>query len=73
MGLELTLKRIGKKDILWQARHTASRGDGGLPLSPIGLVLDTFRAGRFMGDRDMLASMIHDVVRRLFITLPQTL
>ena len=73
VGLELTLKRIGKKDILWQARHATSRADGGLPLSPIGLVMDTFRAGRFMADRDMLASMIHDVVRRLFITLPETL
>ena len=73
VGLELTLRRIGQKDILWQARHAVSRSDGGLPLSPVGLVLDTVRAGRFMGDRDMLASMIHDVVRRLFTTLPDTI
>jgi hypothetical protein len=72
IGLALTLKRFGKDDILWQARHTTSRTGGGLPLSPIGLVLDTVRAGQFMDDRDMLPSMIHDVVRRLFTTLPQS-
>jgi hypothetical protein len=70
IGLELTLRRIGKSDILWQARHVTSRTGGGLPLSPVGLVIDTVRAGQFMDDRDMLPSMIHDVVRRLFTTLP---
>ena len=70
VGLELTLKRIGRQDILWRASHAARRSGGGLPLSPVGLVVDTVRAGQFMGDRDILTSMIHDVVRRLFTTLP---
>jgi hypothetical protein len=72
IGLALTLKRFGEDDVLWQARHTTSRTGGGLPLSPVGLVMDTVRAGQFMGDRDMLPSMIHDVVRRLFTTLPES-
>ncbi|MBT3700508.1 MAG: hypothetical protein HOE62_04415 [Alphaproteobacteria bacterium] len=72
IGLALTLKRFGKDDILWQARHRTSRTGGGLPLSPVGLVVDTVRAGQFMDDRDMLPSMIHDVVRRLFTTLPES-
>jgi len=73
IGLELSLKRIGKQDMLWRASHATRRSGGGLPLSPVGLVMDTLRAGQFMGDRDMLASMVHDVVRRLFTTLPQGL
>jgi hypothetical protein len=73
IGLKLTLRRINGDKMLWQAHHTTSRGGGGLPLSPVGLVLDTVRAGQFMGDRDILSSMIHDVVRRLFTTLPHSL
>jgi hypothetical protein len=72
IGLELILKRIGKTDVLWQARHTTSRSGGGLPLSPVGLVLDSVRTGQFMNDQDMLPSMINDVVRRLFTTLPDS-
>ena len=72
IGLELVLKRFGKNQPLWQARHVTSRSGGGLPLSPVGLVLDTVRAGQFMDYKDMLPSMIHDVIRRLFQTLPNT-
>ncbi len=70
IGLELELTRISGDDVLWRARHAASRSGGGLPLSPVGLVIDSVNAGNFINNGDITPSMIHDVVRRLLSTLP---
>ncbi len=73
IGLELELTGLSKADLLWRARHTVSRSGGGLPLSPVGLVIDSVNAGGFINDADITPSMIHDVVRRLLLTLPPSM
>lgn len=56
--------------VLWQATHVASRSDGGLPVSPLSVAFSAFEATRFHGDQDVPHSMIDDVLRRIFETLP---
>jgi len=73
VGLQLVLTRIGSTDALWQAEHIAARSDGGVSLSPFGLLIDSIRAGKFNNDRDIMPSMIHDVVRRMLTTLPPSI
>ena len=69
-GLDLRLARARDDATLWQARHIAQRGDGGLPLSLIGLPLAAAMAGRFAADGDALPSMVDDTLRRMTATLP---
>jgi len=73
VGLELVLRRFDQAEPLWQAQHIAERSDGGLSLNPFGLLIDSVRAGRFNANRDIMPSMIHDVVRRMLTTLPPTI
>lgn len=73
VGLQLVLTRIGKSEPLWQARHVVNRSDGGLSLNPFGLLIDSIRAGKFNDDKDIMPSMIHDVVRRILTTLPPSI
>jgi len=73
IGLQLTLTRIGQTAPLWQAEHIAARSDGGVSLNPFGLLIDSIRAGKFNNDRDIMPSMIHDVVRRMLTTLPASI
>lgn len=70
LGLKIISGRTG--DVLWQGDHSADRGDGGLPLSPLSLGSAAFRAGKLNADKDMLPSMIDDVFRRILVTLPDT-
>jgi hypothetical protein len=69
-GLEVTLARADDDTILWQAAHSTSRSDGGLPLSLLTLPVAAAEAIMFSQDADQLPSMIDDVVRRLMVTLP---
>lgn len=73
VAIELELKRMDNGRVLWRAAHGVERSGGGLPLSPVGLVIDTVRAGSFHGDRDVIRSMVHDAVRRMMTTLPSSL
>jgi len=73
IGLELELTGVSETDVLWRAHHAVSRSGGGLPLSPVGLVIDSVNAGGFINDADITPSMIHDVVRRLLSTLPPSM
>ncbi len=73
LGLEVRLVRAGEERPLWQAAHTASRSDGGVPLSLIGAPVSAFRATRFNQDSDVLPSMVDDALRRIFASLPATL
>ena len=59
-------------DALWQADHRVSRGDGGLPTSPVGVALAVGRAGLFVAGPDLLASVLDDGLRALMATLPDT-
>ena len=70
IGLEVALIRSGDDVILWKAHHTARRSDGGLPLSPLSAPISAYQAVSLAGDADVTPSMVEDVVRRLFATLP---
>lgn len=72
IGLEVALIRSRDDVTLWKARHTASRSDGGLPLSPISAPISAYQAASLAGDADVTPSMVEDVVRRLFATLPDS-
>lgn len=71
LGLDLRLIRIGAPDNpLWWARDTGARGDGGPPLSPLGIAGAMFRAGRVAGDHEQGLSLLDDVLRRMMKSLP---
>ncbi len=70
LGLALSMRRAGDGTLLWRARHVAERADGGVPLSPLGLVGGAFRAGRLINDADRFPSMADDAARRALATLP---
>jgi hypothetical protein len=70
VGLDLELVRARDGLILWRALHVARRSDGGLPLSVLGAPVAAFQAKRFLEDRDVVPSVIDDVLRRTFLTLP---
>ena len=72
--VEITLQihGISGDQLLWRASHRASRGDGGLPLSPLSLGAAMFSAGRAHSDTDSLPSMVDDSLRRMLKTLPDT-
>ncbi len=68
LGLEIISGRTG--DSLWKGDHSAGRGDGGLPFSPLSLGSAALRAGKLSADKDMIFSMVDDVFRRILVTLP---
>lgn len=69
-GLELEMTRGSDEAILWSVSHVATRWDGSLPLSPLAIPFAVFEATRFHNDADILPSMVDDVVRRMFVSLP---
>ncbi|GAB6052782.1 hypothetical protein JCM17960_16020 [Magnetospira thiophila] len=72
VGLRLELFRASDDRRLWLAAHTARRGDGGLPLSPLSLVASAATAGAFQADAEVMESLIDDALRRMMRTLPDT-
>jgi len=58
--------------LLWRARHVADRSGGGLPLSPIGAIVETFSSTRFSADADVADSVVDDAVRRVVASLPDS-
>ena len=70
IGLEVVMLRATDGHVLWKARHIADRSDGGLPLSPIGLAVDTYSSTQFSSDREVAESVVDDAVRRLVRSLP---
>ena len=70
IGLTIRLVHARSNATLWHATHTASRSDGGVPLSLVSLPIAAVEATLFNQDRDQLPSMIDDVTRRLIKTLP---
>lgn len=71
IGLTLRLTRARDDTPLWRASHTALRWDGGLPLSPLSAAFAAAEAARLHQDQDVLPSLIDDVLRRMFVTLPE--
>ncbi len=70
IGVELRLTAVDSDQTLWTARHVSSRNEASVPLDPIGLAVAVFRAQDFADDKDIVPSMIDDVMRRLFATFP---
>jgi hypothetical protein len=68
--VELAMSALEDDKILWQARHTARRGDGGLPVSPVSILMAAGAAAAFAQDGDVMPSLIDDALRRTFLTLP---
>ena len=70
LTLALTIQRARDGAVVWRATHSASRSDGGLPLSPFSLGGAAIRAGMLHGDQEALPSLLDDAMRRMFVTLP---
>ncbi len=70
IGLDVKLFRAGDGRILWRARNSTSRSEGGIPFSPFGVVMDAFSTARFSSDKELAESMIDDAIRRLVTSLP---
>ena len=70
IGLEVVMLRAADGHVLWRARHIADRSDGGLPFSPIGIVIDTYSSAQFSSDREIAESVVDDALRRLVRSLP---
>jgi len=70
IGLSASLNRTHDNQLIWRAAHTARRSDGGLPLSFLSIPLATYESTKFHLDNDAVPSMVDDVVRRMFSTLP---
>ncbi len=70
VGLEVRMVRASDGHLLWRARHVASRSEGGLPLSPVSLVMETISSTRFSSDHEITASVVDDALRRLVATIP---
>ena len=70
LHLEVILADAVDAAPLWRARHAGRRADGGLPLLPLTVPVIVADAARHHGDGDLNASLIDDVTRRLFSTLP---
>jgi hypothetical protein len=68
--VEISLATLADGERLWQARHEARRGDGGLPISPLSVLMATGLAATFAQDEEVIPSLIDDAVRRAFVTLP---
>ena len=70
LGIEARLTRISDGHVLWIARHTATRSDGGIAISPFGVVSSAVEATALVSDGDQLVSLAADVTRRVVATLP---
>ena len=72
VGIDARLFRARDGRLLWRARHVADRSRGGLPLSPVGAIIDTFSSTRFSADADVADSVVDDAVRRVVASLPDS-
>ncbi len=72
IGLDARLFRARDGRLLWRARHVADRSGDGLPLLPIGAVVETFSPTRFSADADVVGSVVDDAVRRIVVSLPDS-
>ena len=70
LGLEAVIVRAENRTLLWRARHTGIRSDGGVPTSIASAAVVTALAARHANDPDIEPSLIDDVVRRLTLALP---
>jgi hypothetical protein len=72
IGIDTLMRRPIDGRVLWRARHTADRSRGGIPSSPLGAVVDTYRSLNFAVDRDIAESVVDDVIRRIVRSIPDS-
>jgi len=72
IGLEVRMVRVRDDHVVWQARHVATRSDGGLPTSPFSAAVSAFEAGMLRADPDVQLSVADDAARRIVLSLPDT-
>jgi hypothetical protein len=72
IGIEITMTRARDRKMLWRARHIADRSEGGIPFSPIGIVVDAYSSARFSSDREISESVIDDAIRRIVRAIPNS-
>lgn len=72
VGIEVTMVRARDRKLLWRARHVANRSEGGIPFSPIGIVVDAYSSVRFSSDQEIGESVIDDAVRRIVRSIPNS-
>ncbi|MBL6928899.1 MAG: hypothetical protein ISR44_06975 [Rhodospirillales bacterium] len=70
IGLDVSMIRIADGAVVWKARHTATRTEGGLPLSPFSAIYNLATVGNFKMDNDVGVSLVDDATRRIVATLP---
>ena len=73
IGLEVRMTRTRDRRLLWRARHIAERSEGGIPFSPLGVVVDGITSARFAADREIVDSVVDDAVRRIVASLPDAI
>jgi hypothetical protein len=69
VGIEVAMVRATDEDVQWRARHMAQRSDGGVPLTPIGAIVDTYSSIKFSSDGEIIESIIDDTIRRIVRSL----
>jgi len=70
IGLDISMIRLRDGALVWRARHTATRSEGGLPLSPLSAIYNLATVGQFKSDGDLAFSLVDDATRRIVATLP---
>jgi len=72
IGLDVRMRRARDGFVVWRARHTATRTEGGLPTSFLSAAFNLFAAGSQHADPDVRLSVADDAVRRIVVSLPDT-
>jgi hypothetical protein len=70
VGLQVQLEHGRRGTVLWRARHIATRSEGGLPLSPLGVAVNVFWATRFQSNQEEFRTLTDDAARRIVRTFP---
>jgi len=68
--IHLSLSRAGNPAPLWESRQTVSRSNGGVPMTPVGVVTSAFQATMMFTEQDVGASIIDDALRQAIDELP---
>jgi hypothetical protein len=70
LGVDAKLMQTKDGKILWQAQHMGQRSAGGVPFSVLGVVTETYESTTFSSDKEVMYSIIDDVVRRIVAAIP---
>lgn len=70
VGLQLSVKSAKTQKVLFQAEHLAERSGGGVPFSPLGVVVDAYSSVQLSSDKETAVSVIEDAIRRMVQIMP---